>query len=72
MSRDYDFIIQIIGAASSGKTKVAHIIADALSKYNVKVEHCEIHKENDFSELDGKNVYITEFRAKEDSSIKNS
>ena len=72
MPRNYDFIIQIIGAAESGKTKVACIIAEALKKYGVNSAYCEIPDEKDYSEIEGKNVYITEFRAKDDSSIKNS
>lgn len=56
-----DFIIQVIGAERSGKTKLVSIISNALEKFGVDVEHCQFNNSNDFSEIKGKKCLITEF-----------
>lgn len=68
----YDYIIQIIGSEKSGKTQLAHLIADCLESNGLSVEHCEFRKDNDYSELSDKNVLITEFRTNDDPIVKHS
>ena len=58
-----DFMIQIIGEKDSGKTMLAKAIADALNKLGVEVKHCQHSKEDDYKDLSGKVVMISEFRA---------
>ncbi|MFW6122349.1 MAG: hypothetical protein ACOC80_15815 [Petrotogales bacterium] len=64
-----DFIIQIIGAERSGKTKLVSIISNALEKFGVIVEHSQFHNSNDFSEIKGKNCFITEFTTDSERDI---
>jgi len=68
----YDFIIQIIGGEKTGKTALAHAIADILVNRGLKIAHCDHPKETDWSEIKGKNVLMTEFRAVDDPMVNNS
>lgn len=65
MSRKNDFIIQIIGAEKSGKTKLAKAIALELKKYGVETIECPFIDDYDFSDINGKTVLITEFTSRD-------
>lgn len=66
-NKNFDFIVLIIGAPHSGKSTIAHMIDEVLSRNNVKVVNQDLDSADreDYQEVKGKIAYISSYRTED-------
>ncbi len=68
--KQFDFVIQIIGAPHSGKSTISHMIQEILDNNRVNVENDDIAvRAEDFRNVQGKSVLISILNAEHDRQI---